>query len=74
MAKLSHFKVLTCLETTYSESMERRNCLIALNCCLDISGHLLGQIFEVNVMGQEDLWGHKVGHDDLYWPRDLFES
>ena len=27
-------------ETAYSDSMERRDCLIALECYLDICGHL----------------------------------
>ena len=46
-----------------------RDCLIALKCCLDIRGHLSGQMIDpwvkVKVKGQVDLWGHKVGHNDL---------
>ena len=65
-------------ETTYSESMERRDSLIALYCYLDICGHLSGQVLDlwvkVKVKGQVDLWGHKVGHRDLLWPRDLLGS
>ena len=54
-------------ETTYSISMERSNCLITLKCCLDICGHLQGQMLDlkVKVKGQVDLRGHKVGHVDL---------
>ena len=33
-------------ETTYSESMERRYCLIALQLYLDIFGHLSGQMLD----------------------------
>ena len=33
-------------ETTYFESMERRDCLIALQCCLDICGHLSDQMLD----------------------------
>ena len=33
-------------ETTYSESMEHHDCLIALKCCLDICGHLSGQMLD----------------------------
>ena len=65
-------------ETTYSESMERRDSLIALWCYLDICGHLSGQVLDpwvkVKVKGQVDLWGHKVGHRDLLWPRNLLGS
>ena len=65
-------------ETTYFESMERRDSLIALKCYLDICGHLSGQVLDpwvkVKVKGQVDLWGHKVGHRDLLWPRDLLGS
>ena len=32
---------------TYSESLERRNCLIALYCCLDICGHMSGQMLDL---------------------------
>ena len=51
-------------ETTYSESMERIECLIALKCCLDICGHLPSKMLDlkVKVKVQVDLWGHKVGH------------
>ena len=53
-------------DTTYSESMEDRDSLIALWCYLDICGHLSGQVLDhwvkVKVKGQVDLWGHKVGH------------
>ena len=60
-------------ETTYSERMERRDSLIALKCYLDICCHLSGQVHDhwVKVKGQIDLWGHEVGHHDLFWPRDL---
>ena len=65
-------------ETAYSDSMERRDCLIALECYLDICGHLSGQMLDpwvkVKVKGQVDLWGHKVGHRNLLWPRDLLGS
>ena len=65
-------------ETAYSESMERSDCLIALECYLDICGHLSGQMLypwvKVKVKGQIDLWGHKVGHCDLLWPHDIFGS
>ena len=33
-------------ETTYSESMERHDCLIALQCYLDSCGHLSGQVLD----------------------------
>ena len=31
-------------------------------------GHKLGQ---TDHKGHHDLSGHKVGHGDLYWPRDV---
>ena len=33
-------------EITYFESMERRDCLIALKCCLDIFAHLSDQMLD----------------------------
>ena len=33
-------------ETTYFESMERRDWLIAFKCCLDICVHLSGQMLD----------------------------
>ena len=55
------------MKLLYSESMERRDYLIALKCCLDICGHLPGQMFDlkVKVKGQVDLMSHTVGHGDL---------
>ena len=61
-------------ETTYSESMERRDSLIALYICGHLSGQVLDLWVKVKVKGQVDLWGHKVGHRDLLWPRDLLGS
>ena len=33
-------------ETTYTESIQRRDCLIASKCYLDICGHLSGQMLD----------------------------
>ena len=65
-------------ETAYSDSMERRDCLIVLECYLDICGHLSCQMLDPlvkdKVKGQVDLWAHKVGNCNLLWPRDLLGS
>ena len=34
-------------ETTYSVSMQHSHCLITLQCCLDICGHLPGQMLNL---------------------------
>ena len=34
-------------ETTYSEGMERIDCLIALQCCLEMCGHLPSQMLDL---------------------------
>ena len=34
-------------ETTYSKSMERIDCFIVFNCCLDICGHMPGQMLDL---------------------------
>ena len=49
------------MNSTYSESMERRDCLIALYVSWTF-------VVTCQVNGQVDIWGHKVGHVDLVRP------
>ena len=66
--------------------MERNDCLIALYCCLDICGHLSGQMLDIKVkvkvkcqveghLTSNDLvtfWGYKLSKTDHKSHRDIW--
>ena len=52
--------------TTYSESMERHNCLITLlDICDRLPCQMLGLYVKIKIKGQLDLWSHEVGQGNL---------